>query len=49
MKRIIEIALEERANLSIAEAVQIAKELGVKVQSDEAIREAVLKLKFTQK
>ena len=49
MKRVIEIALEERANLSIAEAVQIYNELGAKVNDDQAIREAVLKLKFTQK
>lgn len=44
MEKIIEIALEECANLSIAEAQQIYKEIGC---SDvEEIRKAVLKIKF---
>ena len=44
MKTIIEIALEERANLSIAEAQQIYNEVGG--DDEQKIREEVLKIKF---
>ena len=44
MKRIIEIALEECANLSIVEAKRIFDQVGDK--DEQAIREAVLKIKF---
>lgn len=44
MKTIIEISLEECANLSIAEAQQIYKEVGS--DDEQKIREAVLKIKF---
>ena len=44
MKTIIEIALEERANLSIAEAQQIYNEVGG--NDEQKIREAVIKIKF---
>ena len=44
MKTIIEIALEECANLSIAEAKRIFDQVGDK--DAYAIREAVLKIKF---
>lgn len=44
MKTIIKIALEERANLSIAEAQQIYNEVGS--DDEHKIREAVIKLKF---
>lgn len=44
MKKVIEIALEERANLSIAEAQQIYNEVGS--DDEQKIREAVIKIKF---
>ncbi len=44
MKNIIEIALEECANLSIAEAKQIFESAGG--DDIQAIREAILKLKW---
>ena len=44
MKKVIEIALEECANLSIAEAKQIFEAVGG--DDIQAIREAVLKLKW---
>lgn len=44
MKTIIEIALEECANLSIADAKRIFDQVGDK--DEQAIREAVLKIKF---
>lgn len=44
MKTIIEIALQECANLTIAEAKQIFDQVGDK--DEQAIREAVLKIKF---
>lgn len=44
MKTIIEIALEERANLSIAEAQQIYNEVGS--DDEQKIRELVIKIKF---
>lgn len=44
MKKIIEIALEECANLSIADAKRIFDHVGDK--DEQAIREAVLKIKF---
>lgn len=44
MKTIIEIALEECANLTIAEAKRIFNQVGDK--DADAIREAVLKIKF---
>ena len=44
MKTIIKIALEERANLSIAEAVQIFERVGG--YDEQKIREEVIKLKF---
>lgn len=44
MKTIIEIALEERANLSIAEAQQIYNEVGG--DDEQKIRELVIKIKF---
>jgi len=46
MKRVIEICLEERANLSIAEMRKICKQLDVAIKCDKAIKEAVLKFKF---
>jgi hypothetical protein len=46
MKRVIEICLEECANLSIAEARKICTQLGASINCDEAIRAAVLKFKF---
>lgn len=44
MKRVIKIALEECANLSIAEAQQIYDQVGDK--DEQEIRKAVLKIKF---
>ena len=44
METIIKIALEERANLSISEAVQIFERVGG--DDDQKIREEVIKLKF---
>ena len=44
MKTIIKIALEERANLSIAEAVQVFERVGG--DDEQKIREEVIKLKF---
>lgn len=46
MKRVIEIALQECANLSIAEARQITRDLGVLIKCDNSIKAAVLKFKF---
>lgn len=44
MRKIIEIALEECANLSIADAKWIFDNVGDK--DEQEIREAVLKIKF---
>lgn len=44
METIIKIALEERANLSIAEAQQIYNNVGG--DDEQKIREEVIKLKF---
>ncbi len=44
METIIEIALEERANLSIAEAQQIYNNVGG--DDEQKIREEVIKIKF---
>ena len=44
MQTIIKIALEERANLSIAEAQQIYNDVGG--DDEQKIREEVIKIKF---
>ena len=44
MQTIIKIALDERANLSIAEAQQIYNDVGG--DDEQKIREEVIKIKF---
>ena len=46
MESIIKIAMQERANLSIAEARQISNALGTLVTNEKAVRAAILKFKF---